>query len=163
VYQGAGTLSLFADVTEEQLHAIIEGNLFAQLALIKAFLPGMLERGGGTIVNMVSGSAFLDPPAKVGAGGWSLGYAMSKAAFARVAPLLHVEHGDQGLRVFSVDPGLTVTERMEAAGRADVYRQHYGAVGPEVIGKAIRWLAVDPGADEWRGKVVKAQAVAKRV
>ena len=158
IYQGPGVLSLFLDVTEEQLRSIMEGNVFAQLAILKAVLPGMIERGGGTVVNMVSGSGFQDPPAKVGAGGWSLGYAMSKAAFGRVAPLLHVEHGDDGIRSFSVDPGLTVTERMEASGTAEQYLRHFRAATPDVIARAIRWLVTDPAADELRGTVVKAQA-----
>ena len=162
IYQGPGVLSLFLDVTEEQLRSIMEGNVFAQLAIIRAVLPGMIEQGGGTIVNMVSGSGFQDPPAKVGAGGWSLGYAMSKAAFGRVAPLLHVEHGDDGIRVFSVDPGLTVTERMEASGSAEQYLQHYKAATPDIIGRAIRWLVTDSAAEELRGTVVKAQSEVKR-
>jgi NAD(P)-dependent dehydrogenase (short-subunit alcohol dehydrogenase family) len=103
-----------------------------------------------------------DPPARVGEGGWSLAYAMSKAALGRVAPLLHVEHGGEGVRVFSVDPGLTVTERMEAAGRADLYRRHFRAAAPDDIGRVIAWLVTDPAADELRGTWVHAQAEAHR-
>jgi NAD(P)-dependent dehydrogenase (short-subunit alcohol dehydrogenase family) len=162
VFQGAGTLAPFVDLTEPQLHDVFEGNVFAPLALVRAVLPGMRERGGGTIVNVVSGAGVQDPPARVGEGGWSLAYAMSKASLGRVAPLLHVEHGGEGVRVFSVDPGLTVTERMEAAGRADLYRRHYQAATPDEIGRVIAWLVTDPAADELRGTWVHAQAEARR-
>jgi len=163
IYQGPGTLDRFLDLSEGDLAALLEGNLTAQLAIIRRLLPGMLDRGGGTIINLVSQSGFRDPPAKVGEGGWSLGYALTKAAFARVAPLLHVEHSGDGLRIFSVDPGLTVTERMEASGRAELYRQHFAAATPEVIGRAISWLATSAAADELRGRVVDAQGeVARR-
>ncbi len=163
IYQGPGVLSLFADVTEDQLRTVLEGNVFAQVTLIRMVLPGMLERGGGTIVNMVSGAGYTDPPAKLGEGGWSLAYAMSKAAFARVAPLLHVEHGDDGLRIFSVDPGFVLTERMEAAGRGAQYAQHFVPATPAVIGRGIRWLVTSPDADALRGQLVLAQReVAKR-
>jgi NAD(P)-dependent dehydrogenase (short-subunit alcohol dehydrogenase family) len=162
VFQGPGTLAPFAELTEDQLRDVFEGNVFAPLALVRAVLPRMRERGGGTIVNLVSGAGVQDPPARVGEGGWSLAYAMSKAALGRVAPLLHVEHGDDGIRVFSVDPGLTVTERMEAAGRADLYRRHYGAATPDEIGRSIAWLVTDPAADELRGTWVHAQAEVKR-
>jgi NAD(P)-dependent dehydrogenase (short-subunit alcohol dehydrogenase family) len=162
VFQGAGTLAPFAELTEAQLRDVFEGNVFAPVALVRAVLPGMRERGGGTIVNLVSGAGVQDPPARVGEGGWSLAYAMSKAALGRVAPLLHVEHGHEGVRVFSVDPGLTVTERMEAAGRADLYRRHYAAAAPEEIGRAIAWLVTDAAADELRGTWVHAQAEVKR-
>ena len=162
VFQGDGTLAPFADLTEAQLRDVFEGNVFAPLALVRAVLPGMRERGGGTIVNLVSGAGVQDPPAPVGEGGWGLAYAMSKAALGRVAPLLHVEHGHEGLRAFSVDPGLTVTERMEAAGRADLYRRHFRAATPEEIGRVIAWLATDPAADELLGTWVQAQAEARR-
>ncbi|MCI3949368.1 MAG: short-chain dehydrogenase [Acidimicrobiales bacterium] len=162
VFQGEGTLAPFVDLTEAQLHDVFEGNVFAPLALVRRVLPGMRERGAGTIVNLVSGAGVQDPPARVGEGGWSLAYAMSKAALGRVAPLLHVEHGGEGVRVFSVDPGLTVTERMEAAGRADLYRRHFRAAAPDDIGRVIAWLVTDPAADELRGTWVHAQAEAHR-
>ncbi|MBV8960725.1 MAG: SDR family oxidoreductase, partial [Actinobacteria bacterium] len=98
VYQGAGTNKLFADLTDDDVRMVFDGNVHAQLALIRAVLPGMLQRGAGTIVNMISATASMDPPAKSGEGGWGMAYAMSKAAFARVAPLLHVEHAADGLR-----------------------------------------------------------------
>jgi NAD(P)-dependent dehydrogenase (short-subunit alcohol dehydrogenase family) len=162
VFQGPGTLAPFAELTEAQLRDVFEGNVFAPLALVRAVLPGMCERGGGTVVNMVSGAGVQDPPARLGEGGWSLAYAMSKAALGRLAPLLHVEHGADGIRAFSVDPGLTVTERMEAAGRAEQYRRHYPAAEPEEIGRAIAWLVTAGEADELRGTWVLAQAEVKR-
>jgi NAD(P)-dependent dehydrogenase (short-subunit alcohol dehydrogenase family) len=162
VYQGPGTLAPFVELTEAQLQDVFEANVLAPLALVRTVLPGMLERGGGTVVNLVSGAGVQDPPARVGEGGWSLAYAMSKAALGRVAPLLHVEHGAEGIRAFSVDPGLTVTERMEAAGRADQYRRHFPSATPEEIGRAIVWLVTDPAADDLRGTWVHAQAEVKR-
>jgi NAD(P)-dependent dehydrogenase (short-subunit alcohol dehydrogenase family) len=162
VYQGRGTNDLFADLQEEDQYKLFEGNVHAQLAMIRQVLPSMLERGGGTIINMISATGYTDPPAKAGEGGWGMGYAMTKAAFMRVAPLLHVEHGDQGLRIFSVDPGFTVTERMEATNRTGQYSKFFKAATPPVIGRAIRWLATDPAADELRGKVVYAQREVKR-
>jgi NAD(P)-dependent dehydrogenase (short-subunit alcohol dehydrogenase family) len=161
VYQGAGTTSLFADLTEDEVRTVFDGNVHAQLALIRAVLPGMLERGAGTIVNMISATAYMDPPAKSGEGGWGMAYAMSKAAFARVAPLLHVEHGADGLRVFSVDPGFVITERLEASGHAGQYTGRFKGAGPDVIGKAIAWLVTDPASDELRGQVVHAQREVK--
>jgi NAD(P)-dependent dehydrogenase (short-subunit alcohol dehydrogenase family) len=129
----------------------------AQLALLRAALPHLAQHGHGTVVNLVSGAGRLRPPAKVGEGGWSLGYAMSKAAFGRVAPVLDVEYAERGVRFFSVDPGLTITERTAASGRAAQYTKHFKPGTPDVIGRAIRWIVVDPEADEHRGGVVMAQ------
>ncbi len=163
VYQGFGGMELIADIPDDGLANVIEGNVFAQLALVRAVLPRMVAAAGGTIVNMISSTGYVDPPAPSGSGGWGLGYAMSKAAFGRITPLVHVEYGAQGIRAFSVDPGFTITEKMIAAGRAAQYSKHFTPATPEVIGKAIRWLATDPAADEYCGKVVIAQReVAKR-
>jgi NAD(P)-dependent dehydrogenase (short-subunit alcohol dehydrogenase family) len=157
IYQGPGTMARFADLTDDELWSLLEGNVVAQLALIRAALPHLVDRGGGTIVNVVSGAGHLQPPAKVGDGGWSLGYAMSKAAFGRVAPVLHVEYAEAGVRLFSVDPGWTITERTVAAGRAAQYSRRFTPGTPDVIARAIRWLVTDAEADAWRGKVVMAQ------
>ncbi len=163
VYQGFGGMELIADIPDNGLANVIEGNVFAQLALVRAVLPMMVAAGGGTIINMISSTGYVDPPAPSGSGGWGLGYAMSKAAFGRITPLVHVEYAAHGVRVFSVDPGFTITEKMIAAGRAAQYSKHFTPATPEVIGKAIRWLATDPAADEYCGKVVIAQReVAKR-
>jgi NAD(P)-dependent dehydrogenase (short-subunit alcohol dehydrogenase family) len=155
IYQGPGTLAPFADLTDDELFALFEGNVFAQLALIRAALRHLPE--GGTIVNLASGAGRLEPPARLGEGGWSLGYAMTKAAFGRVAPVLHVEYAERGLRLFSVDPGWTITERTVAAGRAAQYSRHFTPGTPDVIARAIRWLVTDAEAEGLRGKLVMAQ------
>jgi NAD(P)-dependent dehydrogenase (short-subunit alcohol dehydrogenase family) len=162
VYQGNGAMELFMNLDEADLHKMFEGNVYAQLAVIHAVLPHMLEAGHGTIVNMISATAYAQPPAKAGEGGWGVGYAMTKAAFARVAPLLHVEHQADGLKIFSIDPGFVITEKMEATGRVAKHAQYFEGARPEVIGRAIRWLVTDPDADELRGETVFAQREVKR-
>jgi NAD(P)-dependent dehydrogenase (short-subunit alcohol dehydrogenase family) len=162
IYQGGGVMATFEELTDGDLHTLFEGNVFAQLAVIRAALPHLLAAERPTVVNMISATAYQDPPGKIGQGGWGMGYAMTKAAFARVAPLLHVEYGDVGLRAFSVDPGFTITEKMEATGATGQYAQHFAGARPEVIGRAIRWLVTDGDSDELRGQVVIAQREVKR-
>jgi NAD(P)-dependent dehydrogenase (short-subunit alcohol dehydrogenase family) len=162
IYQGQGTMVELLDLDEGDLHKLFEGNVFAQLAITKALLPHMLERGSGTIVNMISATAYETPPARIGKGGWGMGYAMTKAAFARVAPLLEVELGEQGIRTFSVDPGFVPTEKTAATNRSKDYAQHFVGAPPEAIGAVIAWLASDPASDELRGQIVMAQRECKR-
>jgi hypothetical protein len=162
VYQGAVQTQEFLDTDEDELRRVFEGNVLAQLTLTRAVLPHMFERGGGTIVNMISAVAYTDPPARIGEGGWGMSHAMSKAAFSRVAPLLNVELGDRGIRVFSVDPGFVITEKTEAIGAAEQYLRHFSAATPPVIGAVVAWLAVDPEADALRGQVVFAQRECKQ-
>jgi NAD(P)-dependent dehydrogenase (short-subunit alcohol dehydrogenase family) len=162
VYQGAVQTQEFLDTDEDELRRVFEGNVLAQLTLTRAVLPHMFERGGGTIVNMISAVAYTDPPARIGEGGWGMSHAMSKAAFSRVAPLLNIELGDRGIRVFSVDPGFVITEKTEAIGAAEQYLRHFRAATPPVIGAVVAWLAADPEADALRGQVVFAQRECKQ-
>ncbi len=156
---GPGSMVTVLDLSVAQFEAKLEANVVAPLVLVQAVLPGMLERGGGTIVNVTSHTATADPPGPVGNGGWGLGYAASKAALHRIAPLVAVEHGDQGIRAFNVDPGYVETERQVVNAAALGLAGHYTGAPPSVPGVAIAWLARHP-EDVDNGQTVRAQKLA---
>ncbi len=66
----------------------------------------MARRGGGRIVNVTSGMAWLEVESRPGS---SSSYAASKAALHRLSELLAVQLRDHGVHVFSIDPGLVRT------------------------------------------------------
>jgi hypothetical protein len=76
--------------------------------------------------------------------------------------MLEVEHGEQGIRAFSIDPGYVVTEAAEARGTGAQFSAHFAVATPPVIGVAIAWLATSPEAEELRGQIVLAQRETKR-
>jgi NAD(P)-dependent dehydrogenase (short-subunit alcohol dehydrogenase family) len=155
IYQGVGTLDRIADLTPESMMNTFTGNFVHQVLLIQAALPHMLERGGGTIINMVSGSAKLDPPGPPGAGGWGILYAGSKAAFGRVAGGINAEYRSRGVKAFNVDPGNVITEARKAKMTDDDYAA-FGSEPAEATGKVVAWLASDAGADRFLGKWIFA-------
>ena len=159
VHSGPGSMVPFLELTLDQVETKLRANVLAQLALVKAVLPGMLDAGRGTIVDVTSHVATADPPAPVGQGGWGLGYAVSKGAFHRAAGILAVELGGRGLRAFNLDPGFVVTERM-AVNQEDLGLESYRGAPPSVPAAVIAWLATAPEADELNGQTVKAQRVA---
>jgi len=162
IYQGPGVMDRFLDVPPGAIEQIFGGNVFAQVHLTRLVLPGMLERGRGTIIDVTSTTAYADPPGPVGRGGWGFAYGASKGAFHRLAGILHVEHASDGLRAFNVDPGYTPTETMRALrGNATDLDRAYRGAPPEVAAAVIAWLATDPDADEWRGKCVQAQRLCR--
>jgi NAD(P)-dependent dehydrogenase (short-subunit alcohol dehydrogenase family) len=161
IHQGPGAMVEFLDLEEEQLSNLFEGNVFAQLALLREAVPEMLAAGGGTVINMISATAYATPRSRIGSGGWGMGYAMTKAALARVAPLLDVELAERGIRAFSVDPGHVPTERQIAAGRAKQFEGDYTAGTPAAIGAAVAWLCTDPESERFLGSVVHAQELAR--
>lgn len=162
VYQGNGNLEPVLQVTEAQLRAIYQGNVFTPLALVQAFLPGMIERGGGTVLNMVSHSAFTDPPAAADRGGWGFAYPSSKAALARMASSLRAEHPDAGLRVYNLEPGLVMTEVMRLAGIDEAVMARFKPCTPAAIAAVVAWLADNDPAPDWDPhNVLRAPAIAK--
>jgi 3-oxoacyl-[acyl-carrier protein] reductase len=83
-----------------------EVNMLGVYRCCHAFAPGMIERGGGRIVNVASGSAYLPPRA----GGGATAYGATKAAVHRFSELLAASLQDKNVFVFSISPGLVQTE-----------------------------------------------------
>lgn len=157
-YSGPGYEARVLDIDPDIALRMVEANYVNQLILAQLALPGMLESGAGTIINLGSGSALVRPPAPAGEGGWSLAYCATKAAFHQMAVILDVEFRDQGIRAFTLEPGFTVTERSIALGRAASYEANFAGDPPEVAGAAIAWLATSPDSDRFLGRIVHAQA-----
>jgi len=88
IYQGPGSMQPLLELEDDEMLRMFDGNVYAQLALTKYLLPRFIDQGGAIVMNMISATARLDPPGKIGQGGWGMAYAMTKAAFERVAPLL---------------------------------------------------------------------------
>lgn len=163
IFQGPGLMDRLLDVPLDAFDKILHANIVAQLHLTTRLLPGMVERGGGVVVNLSSGSGQMDPPGPVGQGGWGFAYSSSKAAFHRMVGILHVEHRDDGIRAFNVDPGYTPTESMRALNARSDLDEHYQGAPPEVAGNVIAWLATDDGAAEWDGQLVNSQRLCRQL
>lgn len=157
-YSGPGSDARILDIEPETALRMVEGNYVNQLYLTQLVLPGMLESGGGTLIDLGSGSALVRPPAPAGEGGWSLAYCASKAALHQLAVLLDVEYRDRGIRAFTLEPGFIITERSRASGRYGSYGEFFAGDPPEVAGVVIGWLATSPDADRFLGRIVHAQA-----
>jgi NAD(P)-dependent dehydrogenase (short-subunit alcohol dehydrogenase family) len=154
-----GSMVPFVELSVVQLESKLAANAVAPFVLIQAVLPGMLERGDGTIVDVTSHTATADPPGPVGQGGWGVAYAASKAAAHRLAPLLAVELGDRGIRAYNVDPGYVETERQVVNAEALGLSGRYRGAPPSVPAAAIAWMVDHPEAVE-NGQTVRAQKLA---
>jgi NAD(P)-dependent dehydrogenase (short-subunit alcohol dehydrogenase family) len=84
---------------------VFEVNLRGVFLCCRAAVPGMLERGGGRIVNVASGAAYLP-----GSGMSSTAYGPSKAAVHRFSELLAGQLSPKSVFVFSISPGLVATD-----------------------------------------------------
>ena len=157
IYTGPGNMDFFLDVPEETIETIFRANFLSQIQLIQRVLPEMLERKQGRIINMVSNAGLSDPPAPPDSGGWGYAYAASKAALHRLVGCLAVEHPDQGVAFFNLEPGFVMTEAMKLNDPDGKIAALFPPAPPSVPAAAIAWLASDPEALTMSGDTIFAQ------
>jgi NAD(P)-dependent dehydrogenase (short-subunit alcohol dehydrogenase family) len=142
----AGTLPQrrpFLELPPERWEETWRVNFLAQVVVSQAVLPHMLELQTGLIVNISS------PAARTTAYS-ALDYGVMKAALDRLTAGLAEEYSSQGLRIVSIHPPFTATERMRARG-IDLQRAHL----PEEVGEAVVRLAEHPDHQErYNGQAV---------
>ena len=93
------------EITEDQWCQIVDANLTATFLTIKAFLPGMKQRGGGTIITMSSAAA------RRPTGQSPVPYAAAKAGIQLLSRSLAIQAGPAGVRVNCIAPETILTER----------------------------------------------------
>lgn len=136
------------DCPEEDWDFSFDLNVKAMYRMIRAFLPGMLEGGGGSIINMASVASSLRglPNRCV--------YGASKAAVIGLTKSVAADFIQQGIRCNCICPGTiespSLDERINAfadpvaARKAFIARQPIGRLGtPEEIAGMALYLASD--------------------
>lgn len=108
-----------------RIRQLVGVNIAALTELTYRFLPPMLERRSGGIINVASTLAF-QPVAYLGA------YAASKAYVLHFSEALWAECRGLGVTVTAVCPGTTQTELFEAAGM-DEWLQRRASVSPVAV------------------------------
>lgn len=160
IYTGRGAQAPVLEVSLADLTDEMTVDVLAPLALISALVPGMVDRGGGSVIDVTSAAAYVDP---LEMGSYGVGYAVGKAGLFKVAGILAVELGDRGIRAYNVHPGFILTERM-ALHMAEVAGLDAGrAAPPEVCGSVVAWLADDPSPAPPNGSLVEAQELCARL
>lgn len=108
---GAGWLGLVEQMPFDQVRHLYELNVLAGIDLTLKYLPGMLDRRCGRVVNVSSASAWSAfPPLSV--------YASTKWAVQGFTTGLNREIAWRGVSAVTVNPGPTAT-RFAVASRAD--------------------------------------------
>lgn len=147
VYQNREVNHLIPEITADALQRSMLGNVIAPFHLAQRLLPSMVAQGGGRIINVCSAAGQYNPPVPADKGGWGFAYGASKAAIARLAGCINTEYKTQGVRSFSVNPGVVTTEAVKATlGDDGVLAQRYGASTPEEIAAALFWLGTEEDA-----------------
>ena len=125
------------------LDKMIEVNVKSAMRLVRLTVPGMIARGGGSVINIASIAGLQPQP-----GG--LLYSFTKAGLIMMTRTWAREFGPDGVRVNAIAPGLIQTDFSEYFWKDERYRaqvestQPIRRIGqPHEIGHAALYLASD--------------------
>jgi 2-keto-3-deoxy-L-fuconate dehydrogenase len=143
------------ECSEKDWAFAFELNVTAMFRMVRTFLPGMLERGDGCIINMSSLASSVKGVTS------RFAYQASKAAVVGLTKSVAADYVSKGIRCNAIAPGtvdspslhdrLRATGDYEAARAAFIARQPIGRIGqPEEIADLVVYLA---GATYTTGQV----------
>ncbi len=143
------TLPADSDVVDIDLEVwdrVMTVNLRGYVAAMKHAIPRLLDRGGGSIVNMSSAAAFQGEPTRPA-------YATAKAGIGALTRHVASRWGKEGIRCNAVAPGFTATEVIRSIPQwleleASALRRIRGTrVGdPDDVASLVAFLLSEEGA-----------------
>lgn len=125
---GFATYGFFAEIEREKDMNMLRVNVLTLTELTKLFLPGMLERKQGKILNLASTAAFLPGPLMAV-------YYASKAYVLSFSEALSNEVAGTGVTVTALCPGPTNTGFVKRAALENSKLFKKDVMGPQFVAK----------------------------
>lgn len=142
---GGGKLD---ELSFEQIERIVRVNVLGVMNATRVFLPGMLKRGRGHVVNVASiAGRFAAPGASV--------YTATKHAVVAFSEALNYEAEPRGVLVTSVNPGLVRTEGFPMKGVPSWALLRTETVAEAMVDVVQRGIAPERSVPRW---IAPAQA-----
>jgi NAD(P)-dependent dehydrogenase (short-subunit alcohol dehydrogenase family) len=135
------------EMDEAAWERVIRINLTGAFLMVKAALPAMIDRGGGSVILIASQLGRVASPGRPA-------YCATKGALIQLAKVLAADHAAQGIRANTISPGAVETRRMlrrhkdmEEARRMMGPKHLLNRLAqPEEIARAAVYLASDASA-----------------
>jgi len=128
---GLGDHGSFATADQTRVNAQVQVNVLALTALTRAFLPRMISRKRGAILNVSSSAGFLPLP-KIAV------YAATKAYVTSFSEAIRAETRDYGISVTTLCPGPVHTEFAEVADRQPEKQKSRNSLVHVSVEKVVR-------------------------
>lgn len=144
---GVGHVGTLLQTTAADLDRLLAVNTRGTFNLCKAFVPGMLERGSGSVINMASIAGVVAVRDR-------LAYTTSKFAIVGLTKAMALDHSSTGVRFNCICPGRVETPWVqtrisEYPDPAKAYKEMAATqlngrmVRPEEVAAAALYLAAD--------------------
>jgi 3-oxoacyl-[acyl-carrier protein] reductase len=141
------------DISYEDMTTLINNNLIGTMLVTQAFVPPMVRRGAGSVINIASAAAHMGCSPEVV-------YSTLKAAVVHYTRCLAKELYIEGVRFNAVSPGPTKTARFQATrvtdpDKMDSNKRSFNRYAePDEIADAVAFLA-GPRSKFINGQVVR--------
>jgi 3-oxoacyl-[acyl-carrier protein] reductase len=137
--------SPLVEMSDDEWDAVLRTNLYGPFYCSRAALPGMVQRGRGSIVMISS---------RLGQIGWPelAHYSAAKAGLLGLTKSMAREYGPQGVRVNAVAPGFTITDMTRDIVDTESGRRRLAELPsrrfpePENVAAAVVFLLTDAAA-----------------
>jgi 2-hydroxycyclohexanecarboxyl-CoA dehydrogenase len=141
------------DISFDDIRVLTENNLIGTMLVTQAFVPPMVKKGKGSVINVASAAAHMGCSPEVV-------YSTLKAAVVHYTRCLAKELYHEGVRINAVSPGPSKTARFQATRVVDPERMKSDRKSfdryaePEEIADAVAFLA-GPRAKFINGQVIR--------
>ncbi len=149
---GAAKRTPAPELAPQAWHDAMQAKYFSYIHMIDPAIKRMAQRGGGSIVNVVGNGGKVASPIHLPGGAANAALMLASAGLAAA-------YAGQGVRVNAINPGLTLTDRLQEGMAADARAQGIGVeeamqravariplgrmARPEEIARAVLFLASD--------------------
>lgn len=147
---GAARRTPFGELTARDWHDAMDSKFFTYVHVMEPAARRMAERGGGAIVNVIGVGGKVARTTHIAGGAANAALMLATAGLA-------AGYAPRGVRINAVNPGLTLTDRLQEGLRAEARQRGVGEAQaladaeraqplgriarPEEIADAVVWLA----------------------